>query len=209
MSPLARTDELVGYRQSNWDTPWWASSNLGEGRYHRLFEEATQYLCLHPLGVAAELLRHLGRDVIDDLDTVHYRLWAARVPREGLVRIQFQTAEAHGIAAEDLVGDAYGPTQSLADRLRGDGVPGAIVPSAALPGTENVVLFGPRIRSPYLVDPPDPADQIATAHAGERCHPPRYAAPFVRWLGDAHAGLTHWLASGETLTFANPAAPSP
>ncbi len=148
MSPLARTDELVGYRQSNWDTPWAASSNLREGRYHRPFEEATQYLCLHPLGVAAELLRHLGRDVIDDLDTVHYRLWAARVPREGLVRIQFQTAEAHGIAAEDLVGDAYGPTQSLADRLRGDGVPGAIVPSAALPAPKTWSCSGPASARP-------------------------------------------------------------
>ena len=56
----------------------------------------------------------------------------------------------------------------LAARLRGAGAAGIIVPSAALPGTESVVLFGPRVGSPYLLEPLGEVDVPAgiTAHDG-------------------------------------------
>ncbi|MGH7080644.1 MAG: RES family NAD+ phosphorylase, partial [Acetobacteraceae bacterium] len=42
-------------------------------------------------------------------------------------------------------GGAQQPTQDLADRMRAAGSQGIIVPSAALPGTESLVLFGIRL----------------------------------------------------------------
>jgi hypothetical protein len=51
--------------------------------------------------------------------------------------------------ADEWVADNYAACQDLADTLRAAGHAGAIVPSAALPGTQNIVLFGGRVAAPY------------------------------------------------------------
>ena len=106
-------------------------------------------------------------------------------------------ADDFGITPEELVGDDYDPTQTLASRLRADGVPGLVAPSSALPGTESVTLFGPRTLSPFLFAPIDPDDQLATAHTAEKSRPADEVVPLVRWFGDAHAGLAEWRATGD------------
>ena len=80
---------------------------------------------------------------------------------------------------------------SLAERLRRSGTPGIVVPSAALPGTQNVVLFGPRVGSPYLLEPLGEVDVPAsiTAHDGR---PVASLIDRVRFRGDAHAALEAW-----------------
>jgi len=196
---------VTAYRHAPWDTPWRASPNREQGRFHRALDSPTQYLCLHPLGVAAELLRHLGAAAAEDLDTIALRLWAAKVDLDGLTRIDFDRCTGFGITPAELVGDDYGPTQALAERLRGGGAAGLIAPSAALPGTEMVILFGPRILSPFLFDPVDPDDQLATAHAAERARPADEVVSLVRWFGDAHVGLAEWQAGGVMPVLVDPA----
>lgn len=186
----------IGYRHAAWDTPWWASPNREQGRFHRTLEAPTQYLCLHPLGVPAELLRHLGVAVVDDLDTINLRLWAAKLELDGLTRIDFDNANDFGITPDELVGEDYDPTQTLAHRLRATGVPGLVTPSAALPGTEIVTLFGARTLSPFLFAPIDPDDQLATAHVAEKSRPADEVVPLVRWFGTPHVGLAEWQATG-------------
>lgn len=200
------TTHSVAYRYAHWDTPWWANPNRTAGRYNRAMEAPTQYWCLHPLGPLAEVLRWSGSGAAEDADTFRLRLWAAKVQRADLVTVTFANAVQHGVAAEHLVGEDYGPTQDLADRIRADGAPGFIAPSAALPGTEVLVLFGPRLTFPYLLDPVDPEDQVPTAHAAEATIAAE-VLPWVRWKGSSHWALEDWKRSGTLTVWQDPPVP--
>jgi hypothetical protein len=125
-----------------------------------------------------------------------------RVDLTGLPRIGFAEAGSYGVRPGDLVSDDLRACHRLADRLRAGGVDGAIVPSAALPGTENVVLFGERAAAPYLVDPLSRVDVPAslTADGGR---PPIGLLERVRRRGAPHAALEAWRA-GEAFRFAEP-----
>jgi len=162
----------------------------------------TQYLCLHPLGPWAEFLRASELRTAEQLALVRHRTWALRIDLAGLARIGFEEAAAHGLRPGDLVSDDLRACHRLADRLRANGTDGAIVPSAALPGTENVVLFGERAAAPYLVEPLSGIDVPAslTADGGR---PPLGVLDRVRRRGAPHAALEAWRA-GEAYRFAEP-----
>src|ERR1700736_4841801 len=57
-----------------------------------------------------------------------------------VVRVDFDECAGNGCTPEELVGDDYAPTQSLADQVRAGGVSAMVVPSSALPGTQNLSL---------------------------------------------------------------------
>ena len=133
---------------------------------------------------------------------MRHRTWALRIELAGLVRIGFAEAAEHGLRPGDLVSDDLRACHRLADRLRAAGAPGAIVPSAALPGTENVVLFGERAAAPYPLEPLSRIDVPAslTADGGR---PPRGLLERVRRRGEPHPALEAWRA-GEPFRFAEP-----
>ena len=107
--------KVVAYRHAAYDSPWWAYPSSREGRFHRAGIDTIQYLALHPLGPAAEMLRHnLGPT--GNADDALLNLWAAAVDLEEVVVISFDDCASHGITADELVGDDYTPTQVLADR---------------------------------------------------------------------------------------------
>lgn len=185
---------LVAYRHAAYDTPWWAFPSSRKGRFHRGLLETAQYLCLHPLGPAAEMLRHdVGPD--GSPDDLLLNLWAAVVDEDGLLDVTFDNCGSFGITPDELVGDDYGPTQALGDRLREAGYRGLTVPSAALPGTDNLVLFGPRVLAAYLLEPLSP-DEIPSGHLTDGARPPSEVAALVRWMGAPHPSLEQWRASG-------------
>jgi RES domain len=193
----------VAYRLASWRRPLRTEASRVAGRFHRVTEESpTQYVCLHPLGPWAEFLRAVDLRRREQLAMVRQRTWALRLDLAGVVRIGFAEAADHGVRPGDLVSDDHRACHRLADRLRAAGVPGAIVPSAALPGTENVVLFGERAAAPYLVDPVSAVDVPAslTADGGR---PPLGLLERVRRRGVPHAALEAWRA-GEELRFAEP-----
>ena len=191
------------YRSAEWDTPWWDRPNRGPGRFNRRLSEPTQYLSEHPLTVFAERLRALGRPAVEDIDTIRWRCWVMDVPLEGLTIVDFDSAATFGIAPEELVDDDWSACQDLAERRRQAGDVGILVPSAALPGTRNVVLFGRRLTSPYLLPPVDPEIESPTGHTAEDSIPPEEVLPFVRWHGDEHAELKAWQ-EGRTYVFLDP-----
>jgi len=162
------------YRIADWSSPLWVNPNRSDGRWNRA-GQTTQYLCFHPSGPWAEFAKreHLW---VDDYKHFKHRLWALRVDVSSAVTVDFDSASTHGITAEELVGDDWGPCQELADRLRAADVEMIVVPSAALPGTRNLVIFGPRVSSPYLRTPIDEVD-LPTAIAADDA-----SAPVgVRW----------------------------
>ncbi len=119
----------------------------------------------------------------------------------GLAEITFDSAAEFGIAPEELVADDHRPCQQLAARIRRS-FPGAIVPSAALPGTSNVVLFGPRVAAPYLVAPVADLDVPASITA-DHGRPPVSLRSLVRFKGQPHAALAAWQ-TGTSFGFVEP-----
>jgi RES domain-containing protein len=189
---------VVAYRHAAYDSPWWVIPSTREGRFNRAYQEdPTQYLALHPLGPTAELLRHQLRGPdFDRVDTILANLWAVRVDAEGSIDITFDNcASDYGITPEDLVGDEYAPTQALASRLRDAGLQGFTVPSAALPGADNLILFGPRVAHPYLELPVTP-EECPTGHLSDAARPAQEVLPLVRFRGAPHTALDAWLATG-------------
>lgn len=190
---------VVAYRHAAYDSPWWVIPSARAGRFNRPFEdEPTQYLALHPLGPTAELLRHQLRGPDVDLaDTILANLWAALIdPVESLIDITFDNcATDFGIGPEELVGDDYVSTQALAIRLRDAGVGGCRVPSAALPGTDNLILFGSRVAHPYLELPSTP-EECPTGHLTDGARLAHEVMPLVRFKGSPHAALDTWIATG-------------
>jgi hypothetical protein len=198
------TVDFVGYRHAAYDTPWWAFPSSRSGRFNRAPFETVQYLCLHPLGPAAEMVRHdVGPS--GSPDTVVLNLWVVRASVDDPVSITFDNCRAFGISADELVGDAYGPTQALAARLRGAGHDSVVVPSAALPGTENLILFGSRVIHPYLDDPISP-DEVPTGHLSDGARAPAEVAALVRWIGHPHRSLEEWKLTGTVTRLQDPLA---
>jgi hypothetical protein len=183
---------VIVYRQADFATPLRTVPSRRPGRFHRgTEEEPTQYACVHPLGPWAELLR--GHDLRTEAQAaaVRARTWALRLEVDDLPEITFDNASDHGIAPRELVANDPRPCWALADRLRAAGAAGAIVPSAALPGTRNIVLFGPRVAAPYLVGPVDLVDVPASVTA-EDGRPPGSLLALVRFVGEQHAALRAW-----------------
>lgn len=195
---------LTGFRHAAYDSPWWAFPSSRSGRFHRARRDVVQYLCLHPLGPAAEMLRHhVGPD--GDPDQLILNLWTAVVDVDAVVRVDFGDCESHGLTADELVGDDYRRTQQLAAAVAADGALAMIVPSAALPGTDNLIVFGPRVLNPFLRQPLS-SEEIRTGHLTDRGRSPREVVPHVRWIGSPHRAVEQWKTTGSYDAFDDPQA---
>lgn len=199
------TETVVAFRIADWVSPLRVNPSRHAGRYHRLSEVA-QYLCAHPLGPYAEFLRR-ERPSPGMLGQFRHRLWALRVPLDRAVEITWDNAGEFGVSPDDLVADGHEPCQELADRLRAAGVDTLVVPSAALPGTQNVVVLGPRVALPYTARPRRRSD-IPAAVAAEDATIPRSLLEVVRRPGTAHPELAAW-GRGEPYQFVEPEPPQP
>ena len=188
MPDQAGSAPLVAFRGISGVQPLWRAANPVPGRFNAAGRRPTQYLCLHPLGPMAELLRHQPLAATAP-DQVRRSVFAVRLILP-LLAVPFAAARRLGITAAALVGDDYAPCQAWVEELleRRPRVAGIRVPSAALPGTDNVVLFGPATpigydavprRPEYLpcavvaVDGRPPADLEAVVHpvGVARLHP--------------------------------------
>ncbi len=195
---------LTVFRHAAYDSPWWAFPSTRDGRFHRGRTEIVQYLCLHPLGPAAEMLR---RNVgpAGNPDDVVLNLWTALIDLDDVTRVDFKDCGRYGLTPDELVGDDYAPTQALADDVRGSGAVGMIVPSAALPGTFNLALFGVRVLNPFLSQPLTP-EEIPTGHLTDGARSPAEVVPNVRWFGTPHKALEQWKTTGNYDLFDDPMA---
>jgi hypothetical protein len=196
--------KLTAFRHAAYDSPWWVLPSSREGRFHRAGQDTVQYLSLHPLGPAAEMLRH-NVGPRGDPDDVVLNLWAAVVELDHVKRIDFDDCETYGRAADELVADDYGATHDLADAVRESGAPAMIVPSAALPGTHNLIVFGVRLLHPFLWEPLIP-EEIPTGHLTDGARAAAEVAGHVRWLGTPHAAAEQWKATGTYDLFDDPMA---
>jgi hypothetical protein len=193
---------VICYRFVSYATPLRTVPARQPARFNRGDEDdPTQYLSLHPLGPLAELMRNADLRTPEQIRAVRTRTWALDVPLDDLPEITFDTAHQFGIGAKDLVADDRSACQRLAAELRGQ-VPGIIVPSAALPGTRNVILFGPRVATPYLTALVSAID-IPASITAQDARPLISLLDIVRFIGDAHPALDAWQ-HGTALSFTEP-----
>lgn len=194
--------KLHAYRHAAYDTPWWAFPSSRPGRFHRDHQDTTQYWCLHPLGPAAEMLRHqIGPD--GDPDHLQLNLWTAIIELPDAIAIDFANCTNYSITPDELVGEDYAPTQQLAETVRQSGSPAMIVPSAALPGTHNLIVFGARVTHPYL-HPARTIEEVPTGHLTDGARPADEVIAHVRWHGEPHSAAEQFKATGRYQRFSDP-----
>lgn len=196
--------KLTVFRHASYDTPWWAFPSSRAGRFHRARTDIVQYWSLHPLGPAAEMLRHnVGPS--GSPDDVILNLWTAVVDVDDVTRVDFNDCTRYGLAADELVGDDYARTQELAEHVVRAGAAAMIVPSAALPGTHNLIVFGVRVLNPFT-SAPLMFEEVPTAHLTDAARSPAEVASHVRWFGVPHRALEQWKTTGGYDLFDDPLA---
>lgn len=197
--------EVVTFRLANYETPLWAVENFAAGRYNAAGSGFTQYLSLHPLTPWAELLRNEDRRTRDRAVLMRYPLWAIRAQlADEPPHLTFDTAAQFGLDPGDLVADDFARCQALADTLRSSGTRAFTAPSAALPGTTNLVVLEPHVLVSYDQVPFDEIDWPGSMTAQDgRCPDGLWELVHYRTAGTRHRGLEEW-ERGETLVFREP-----
>lgn len=194
----------VGFRISDWDTPLRPNAHRTPGRFHRVGSPPTQYISLHPLGPWAEYLRYHDLRRLEDAADRRLNVWALRLDLDRAVEIGFEDSlAAFELRPDDLVGDDHEPCQELADRLRADAAAPKqiVVPSAALPGSRNLVVFGSQVEIPYMWEPIDEGD-VPACVLTKASQPPDGLLELVRFQGDTHTELAAWK-EGRRFVFAD------
>jgi RES domain-containing protein len=181
--------ELMAYRATSYDVPLRPSANRRSGRWNTVRSGTAQYLCLDSEAPYAEKLRH--EDLRTEQLAATYRtgLWVLQV-NEGFVvdYSTFEKAEAAGFPPDALVDDNHERCQKEAQRLQDLGAGGVLSPSAALPGSTNLTLFGPRVPVKWGAKTAGVASAVPAQRLAEGS-PPTGLVGRVRFFGMNHAAL--------------------
>ena len=186
--------ESVVYRTAGYETPLWAGLNVSAGRYNNAGSVPTQYLSLHPLTPWAELLRNLDHRTAAEARAMRVEIWAIRIAlADDPVDVTFDTAPGFGLSPDDLVADDQGPCRAAAIAMLNAGTRSFFAPSAALPGTRNLIVLEPAVVTDYHVDPVDPEDwPTAMLAQNGRCPEGLWDHVHYKHLMTDHPGLVAW-----------------
>jgi RES domain-containing protein len=182
----------VAYRATSYDVPLWVTHNRRDGRWNFAGTACVQYTCLDAVAPFAEQLRHENLRTEAEARTYRATIWQLQIS-EGVVvdYSTFQKAEEAGFPPEALVDDDFEYCQQEAARLMSLGAGGVLSPSAALPGSTNLTLFGPRVpigwSAKVQIATAIPAQPLATGQ------PPDALTERVRYRGETHSALAEYL----------------
>jgi RES domain-containing protein len=177
------------YRATSYDVPLRVAANRRSGRWNIAGAETVRYLCLDAEAPYAEKIRHEDLRTEAEVGTYTVALRELEV-NEGLVvdYRTFEKAEEAGFPAAALVDDDHERCQKEARRLASLGARGVLSPSAALPGSTNLTLFGQRVEVRWGARPgiasAVPAQRLSSGHA------PRGLVERVRFFGEEHPLLS-------------------
>jgi hypothetical protein len=192
--------ELSCYRASSYRTPVRSRRHGPEsaGRYHRPGSPATQYFSLHPMGPWAEVIRNQRCETVEDALETRIAIWAIRlVLSTRAATIDFAAADAGEtllpVAPRDLTDDDPTICRALAQAHREERPAAKVlrVPSAALPGTDNIVILGARRMIEYTIEPIRPI-HIPAAIAAVDARSPRDLFRLVRRRGTPDPAYDAW-----------------
>lgn len=194
-APDAIHVEAIHFRYSSYDVPLWVRSNTTDERWHSVGDGSTQYLSATADGAWAELIRSENLRSEADLRLVAMPLWQLQIDQAQVADYHdFETAEQAGFDPKALVDDDQRACRAEGRRLREAGFAGVLYPSAALPGEQNLALFGPRILLPWGAP-----RRLASGVPGMRITvgaPPPDLLPRVRHVGAQHAGYSEFARLG-------------
>jgi RES domain-containing protein len=181
------------YRATSYDVPLRVAANRRSGRWNIAGVGSVQYLCLDAQAPFAEKIRHEELRSEEEVATYQVALWELEI-NEGVVvdYSTFEKAEDAGFPAEALVDDDHERCQKEAQRLISLGARGLLSPSAALPGSTNLTLFGQRVEVRWGAKP-----GVASAVPAQRLvtgHPPTGLVDRVRFFGEPHPLLVEHFA---------------
>ena len=198
----------TAYRISDFPQPLWSGSATSAGRFNFSGSTSTQYFCLHPLGPYAEIIRSLERMRMHPLSQgdpdwafVH-QVWAFVLDVTDVFELTAESAGLVGLPADALLSDEFELCQRAAEQFgRQDPQFPSVwrYPSAALPGTENVVIFGRRSMSSYGLKPVSPI-QLPGCLVASAGRAPEELLRVMRHVGDP-GGITPMV---QPLSFAVP-----
>lgn len=187
--PRFRPWEGTAYRATTYDVPLWVAPNRRGGRWNVAGEGSTQYLCLDPEAPYAELIRHEQLRSEAEAAMLRISLWEVRLDEAAIVDYgTCERAEAAGFPPEALVDDDHERCRAEARWLRERGARGVLAPSAALPGTTSLTLFGPRVEVGWDADP-KLASEVPARRVGGKGPPPAGLVARVRHYGEPHPDL--------------------
>lgn len=178
----------TAYRATSYDVPLWVNPNRRSGRWNIAGRGCAQYLALDSEAPFAELLRH--EDLRREDDASHYSttLWQLRLDIGAVVDYgTFDLAENAGFPPDALVEDDHERCQAEAVWLVEHGANALLSPSAALTGSTNLTIFGPKVPVPWTTNATlasaIPAQRLSRGHSS-----PGLTAR-VRYFGEPHAGF--------------------
>jgi RES domain-containing protein len=182
----------VVFRATTYDVPLWVSPNRRNGRWNIAGHGCTQYFCLDAEAPYAEMLRAEDLRTEAEAQTYFSYLWQIRVDEGAIVDYgTFEKAEAAGFPADALVEDDHERCQAEAEYLKGHRVGGLLSPSAALPGSVSLTLFGPRVQGNWTTSNVKLASMLPTQRLMQG-HPPPELVHRTRYYGERHVGLTEF-----------------
>lgn len=170
------------------------------GRWHRLGDGYAQYLSESPPGAWAELIRYYRIRSRDFAAEQQRNLWLIYVEETDIADLgSFDAWEACGLDPALAIGP-HADCQRLVVELHDAGYRGVLSPSAALPDTINLTLFGPRYEHVMNSDPrawvnPDPSTWLACQLAAATAAPPVDLITQTCFAGEPHFGYRGWLAA--------------
>ncbi len=189
----------VVFRAAAYETPLWSFPNIHEGRWNRPGSWPAQYLAFHPMTPWAEMLRNLDLQDPQDAREMRLAIWTTRIElEEDPLDVHFSDAPGYSLDPSDLVGDDRSACQALAARLVAAGTTSITVPSAALPGTRNLVVFAAAVVIDYEQRPLDRLDWPTAMLAQDGRSPEGlWAKVHYRAAGVPHRALDAFLAGDD------------
>lgn len=200
------TYEAVTFRAADYETPLWAFASLTVGRYNRANQEpATQYLSLHPMTPWAELIRNLDLRDPNNARQLRLPIWTIRIELDDdPFELTYDNADEFAREPEDLVADDRDACRSIAAALHTRGVGSFTAPSAALPGTRNVVVLQPAVIVDFHAQRFDPEDWPTSLVSRDgRCPEGLWEQVHFKSSATKHGELDAW-EGGDEYVFEQP-----
>jgi RES domain-containing protein len=176
----------VVFRATTYDTPLRVSPNSRPGRWsHPRDGTIAHYCALDVAAAVAEMVRSEDLKDMAEARELRVSIWELRIDEGAIVDFSDPTqTREQGFGWEDLLSDDWNECQAEGLEIIDAGGRGVLAPSASLPGSRCLTLFGPRTEVAWKGEP-RLAIQIPARHIF-RGEPGHGVVRDTRFFGQPH-----------------------